>query len=164
MRNRLFLISALALWAGAAPGCNMTSARNQNPNQVAGEPETLKYADSLDIPLDRMTRTRTGLLYLDRQVGTGAVAENGKRVAVGYVGFLSNGMIFDQSAPGAPYQFVLGRGRVIDGWDEGIAGMKVGGKRLLVVRPSLAYGNASPGAGIPPNATLVFEVSLDGVQ
>jgi FKBP-type peptidyl-prolyl cis-trans isomerase len=131
---------------------------------VAGEPETLQYAQKLDVHLDQMTKTPSGLLYLDRTIGTGASAEKGKRVSVGYVGSLADGMVFDQSAAGDPIQFVLGRGRVISGWDEGIAGMKVGGKRLLVIRPSLAYGNASPGAGIPPNATLVFEVTLEGVQ
>jgi FKBP-type peptidyl-prolyl cis-trans isomerase len=111
-----------------------------------------------------MTRTPSGLLYLDRQVGTGATAVAGRRVSVGYVGSLANGFVFDQSGMGTPIEFVLGARQVIDGWDEGIAGMKVGGRRLLVVRPSLAYGDASPGAGIPPNATLVFDVTLDGVS
>jgi FKBP-type peptidyl-prolyl cis-trans isomerase len=73
-------------------------------------------------------------------------------------------MIFDRSGRGSPIQFTLGEGEVIRGWDEGIAGMKVGGRRLLVIRPSLAYGDASPGAGIPANATLVFDVTLDGVE
>jgi len=140
------------------------SQKQETITQLAGEPETLQYAQKLNVQLDRMTKTPSGLLYLDRAVGTGAVAEKGKRVSVGYVGSLADGNVFDQSGPGSPYQFVLGRGAVIAGWDEGIVGMKVGGKRLLVIRPSLAYGNASPGAGIPPNATLVFEVTLDGVQ
>jgi FKBP-type peptidyl-prolyl cis-trans isomerase len=142
----------------------MGASGKPNAMQLTGEPETLQYAPALNVQLDRMTKTPSGLLYMDREIGTGAGAAKGKRVSVGYVGSLANGKIFDQSGPGDPIQFVLGRGQVISGWDEGIAGMKVGGKRLLVIRPSLAYGNASPGAGIPPNATLVFEVTLDGVQ
>lgn len=136
--------------------------RKQSPKQVTGEPETLKYADELKVELDQMTRTPSGLLYLDRQIGTGATAVHGKPVAVGYVGTLADGVEFDRSGMGSPYEFMLGEGEVIVGWDEGIAGMKVGGRRLLVIRPSLGYGNNSPGAGIPPNATLVFDVTLEG--
>lgn len=160
MRYHTVLMTAAVL---AASGCSMSSSGKPSM-KVTGEPETLQYAQKLDVHLDQMTKTPTGLLYLDRIVGTGATAQKGKRVSVGYVGSLADGMVFDQSSAGDPIQFVLGQGRVISGWDEGIAGMKVGGKRLLVIRPSLAYGNASPGAGIPPNATLVFEVTLDGVQ
>ena len=138
--------------------------RKHGTRQVTGEPETLKYADELKVQLDAMTRTQTGLYYLDRVTGRGPTAEMGKVVSVGYVGTLVDGTVFDRSGTGDPIQFTLGEGEVILGWDEGIAGMKVGGRRLLVVRPSLAYGNASPGAGIPPNATLVFEVTLEGVE
>ena len=138
--------------------------RKQPPARVAGEPESLTYAERLKVDLSKMTRTESGLYYLDRTVGTGAVATAGRIVKVGYVGSLANGFVFDQSGAGDPYEFTLGEGEVILGWDEGIQGMKVGGSRLLVVRPSLAYGDASPGAGIPPQATLVFEVTLDGVE
>jgi FKBP-type peptidyl-prolyl cis-trans isomerase len=162
MRPIRLLIICAAL--AAATGCSVNTSGKSNSSSVTGEPETLQYAPSLNVQLDQMTKTASGLLYLDRQVGTGAVAERGKRVSVGYVGSLANGQVFDKSDPGDPIEFLLGRRQVIDGWDEGIAGMKVGGKRLLVIRPSLAYGNASPGAGIPPNATLVFEVTLDGVR
>lgn len=137
--------------------------RKQAAKPVAGEPETLKYADELKVELDKMTRTSSGLLYIDRQVGSGATAVAGKPVAVGYVGALADGFVFDRSGMGSPIEFMLGEGEVIDGWDEGIAGMKVGGRRLLVIRPSLGYGSASPGAGIPANATLVFDVTLEGV-
>lgn len=138
--------------------------RKQQAKQVAGEPETLKYADQLKVDLSRMTRTASGLYYLDRTIGSGAVAEPGKIVSVGYVGTLVDGVVFDRSGAGDPIQFTLGEGEVILGWDEGIAGMKVGGRRQLVIRPSLAYGNDTPGAGIPPNATLVFDITLDGVE
>ena len=138
-------------------------AFRKNSPQTSGEPEKLTYAPALQVELDQMTRTASGLYYLDRRVGTGSTAEHGKSVKVGYVGSLANGRVFDQSGPGQPIEFMLGEGEVILGWDEGIAGMKVGGRRLLVIRPELAYGDASPGAGIPPNATLVFEVTLEGV-
>ena len=161
--QRIFLILAAAALPSIT-GCSMDIFRKQGPKQVSGEPESLKYADELKVDLDRMTRTESGLYYLDRTTGTGATAEYGRVVSVGYVGTLVDGFVFDRSGMGSPIQFTLGEGEVIRGWDEGIAGMKVGGRRLLVIRPSLAYGNVSPGAGIPPNATLVFDVTLDGVE
>jgi FKBP-type peptidyl-prolyl cis-trans isomerase len=164
MNRHLGILTLAALALLPISGCSMDMFRKKSPQQVTGEPETLKYASELKVNLDDMTRTPSGLLYLDRQVGTGATAVAGRRVSVGYVGSLANGFVFDQSGMGTPIEFVLGARQVIDGWDEGIAGMKVGGRRLLVVRPSLAYGDASPGAGIPPNATLVFDVTLDGVS
>ena len=141
----------------------MDSFRKQGPPKVTGEPETLKYASELGVDIEKMTRTPSGLYYLDREVGTGTTAVNGKEVLVGYVGALADGMVFDQSGEGQPIGFTLGQRQVITGWDEGIKGMRVGGRRLLVIRPSLAYGAQSPGAGIPPNATLVFDVRLVGV-
>ena len=98
-----------------AAGCSMDSFRKETARQLSGEPETLRYADALNVPLDRMTRTPSGLLYLDREVGTGATAANGKTVSVGYVGSLVDGTVFDQSGPGDPIQFVLGRRQVIPG-------------------------------------------------
>ncbi|MEO8201272.1 MAG: FKBP-type peptidyl-prolyl cis-trans isomerase [Gemmatimonadota bacterium] len=109
-------------------------------------------------------RTSSGLYYKDRTVGSGATAEKGRNVRVAYKGWLADGHVFDQSAPGHPYDFVLGNREVIDGWDEGIVGMRQGGRRLLVIPPSLAYGQQSPGPGIPANATLVFDVTLDSVD
>lgn len=131
---------------------------------TAGQPEDLTYASSLGVALARMTRTATGLYYQDLLVGQGADATSGKRVSVGYAGWLADGALFDQSPPGRPFAFVLGQGRVISGWEEGVSGMKVGGRRLLVIPPGLAYGRQSPGAGIPPNATLIFDVRLVQVQ
>ena len=156
------ILAALAL--PPLSGCSMDIFRKQRPQQVTGEPETLKYADELKVDLSQMTRTASGLYYLDRTTGTGAVAEPGKIVSVGYVGALADGFVFDRSGMGSPIQFTLGQGEVILGWDEGLVGMKVGGRRQLVVRPSLAYANDTPGAGIPPNATLVFDVTMDGVE
>jgi FKBP-type peptidyl-prolyl cis-trans isomerase FkpA len=145
-------------------GCSMDSFRKQGATRVTGEPETLTYADQLEVDLSRMTRSASGLYYLDRKVGEGIAANSGDRVSVGYVGRLANGFLFDQSGAGDPIEFRLGARQVIDGWEEGIRGMKVGGRRLLVIPPGLAYGAQSPGAGIPPNATLVFDLTLEGVS
>jgi FKBP-type peptidyl-prolyl cis-trans isomerase FkpA len=98
----------------------------------------------------------------DEVVGTGAVAEAGDSVTVNYVGALTNGTVFDASANhgSSGFTFTLGAGQVIKGWDVGVAGMKVGGKRKLVIPPDMAYGNQAIGNVIPANSTLVFEVEL----
>lgn len=110
-------------------------------------------------------KTSSGLQYWDIKVGTGAVAANGHRVRVHYTGWLTNGTKFDSSVDrGQPFVFPLGAGRVIRGWDEGVAGMKVGGKRQLRIPSDLGYGARGAGNVIPPNATLVFDVELLGVD
>jgi FKBP-type peptidyl-prolyl cis-trans isomerase len=102
-----------------------------------------------------------GLQYTDEQVGTGAEATPGKTAVVHYTGWLMDGTKFDSSLDRQqPFSFPLGAGQVIKGWDEGVAGMKVGGKRILIVPPSLGYGARGAGNVIPPNATLKFEVQL----
>ena len=107
----------------------------------------------------------SGLKYQDLVVGTGAEATPGKRVAVHYTGWLTNGTKFDSSVDrGQPYVFPLGGGEVIRGWDEGIVGMKVGGKRKLTIPPDLAYGAAGRQPVIPPNSTLMFDVELVSVN
>ena len=101
----------------------------------------------------------------DVVVGNGVEAVKGKQVSVHYTGWLTDGKKFDSSKDrGQPFQFALGRGQVIQGWDDGVAGMKVGGKRKLTIPPELGYGTAGAGGVIPPNATLVFEVELLGVK
>ena len=100
----------------------------------------------------------------DLVVGTGTEATAGQNVSVHYTGWLTDGTKFDSSVDrGRPFQFPLGGGRVIQGWDQGVAGMKVGGKRKLTIPPELGYGARGAGGVIPPNATLVFEVELLGV-
>lgn len=113
----------------------------------------------------RNQEQENGLKIEDLTVGSGATAEAGKLITVHYTGTLTDGQKFDSSYDhGQPFQFVLGAGSVIQGWDIGVAGMKVGGKRKLVIPSELAYGERGAGGVIPPNATLVFEVELLAVQ
>src|SRR4051794_14089254 len=106
-----------------------------------------------------------GLKYTDDQVGTGAEAAAGKTAVVHYTGWLLDGTKFDSSRDrNQPFSFALGRGQVIKGWDEGVVGMKVGGKRTLTIPPELGYGARGAGGVIPPNATLKFEVELVDVR
>jgi hypothetical protein len=107
--------------------------------------------------------TASGLQITDLVVGNGDEASAGQMVSVNYRGTLQNGREFDSSAGRGPFSFPLGAGRVIKGWDEGVAGMRVGGKRQLVIPPDLAYGSRGAGGVIPPDATLIFEVELLGV-
>ena len=96
----------------------------------------------------------------DTQSGTGAAAKDGDQITVDYTGKLQDGTVFDSSVGKTPFQFTLGAGQVIPGWDQGLLGMKVGGKRTLTIPPSLAYGDQGAGGVIPPNATLIFDVEL----
>ena len=118
---------------------------NTSPTKTTGKP----------------TSTASGLQYWDIMVGTGATAVAGKPVSVHYTGWLTDGKKFDSSLDrGQPFTFPLGGGKVIKGWDEGVAGMKVGGKRQLRIPPELGYGARGAGGVIPPNAILIFDVEL----
>ncbi len=117
----------------------------------------------------KMTKTESGLQYEDVVAGTGAQAAAGKICVMHYTGWLyengAKGKKFDSSVDrGRPFEFTLGRGQVIKGWDEGVATMKVGGKRILVIPPALGYGERGFPGAIPPNSTLMFEVELLGVK
>ena len=102
----------------------------------------------------------TKLLIEDTQVGTGTAAASGNTITVNYVGMFTDGKVFDSSQGREPLTVEIGTGRVIAGWDQGIIGMKVGGRRRLIIPSSLAYGEKGAGGVIPPNATLVFDIGL----
>ena len=135
-----------------------------NPTLFAMAPES-NQADASALggamSADKPQITASGLRITDLEVGTGAEASSGQTVVVHYRGTLEDGSQFDASYDrGTPFSFPLGAGRVIKGWDEGVQGMKVGGKRKLVIPPDLGYGARGAGGVIPPNATLIFEVEL----
>ena len=132
---------------------------------MAKETTAIKVTN-LGSPMDKTKSisTASGLTMTDLIVGEGPEATSGQRVSVNYKGSLVNGKEFDSSYGRGPFSFPLGAGQVIKGWDEGVAGMRVGGKRELVIPPELGYGARGAGGVIPPNATLVFEVELLGVD
>lgn len=132
-------------------------------NPASGDPADVTYAPVLGVDLDAMNRSTSGLYTLDQQVGTGLEAVAGRRVEVHYSGWFPDGTLFDTSQGGEPFLFTLGQGRVIQGWEEGIVGMKVGGKRRLILPSDLAYGDRGAG-GIPPRSVLGFDVELMSVR
>jgi len=117
------------------------------------------FTSSANLSASSATAASAQLISQDETAGTGAVAQLGDTLTVNYTGKLQDGTVFDTSVGKRPIQFVLGAGQVIPGWDQGLEGMKVGGKRLLVIPPDLAYGADGYGP-IPPNSTLIFEVDL----
>jgi FKBP-type peptidyl-prolyl cis-trans isomerase len=126
--------------------------------------ESTAFDPSLNVNLAASTKTSTGMYYRDITAGTGATAATGKTLTISYKGQLATGAIFDQSTPSQPsFDFVLGAGQVIPGFDQGYVGMKVGGSRQLIIPPSLGYGTAA-NQGIPPNSVLVFTVNLVAVK
>ena len=123
--------------------------------------EGTAFASALNVNLSASTKMTNGLYFRDVTVGTGTAAAATNAISVYYVGYLANGNVFDSKSVGtAAFKFTLGAGAVIPGWDQGIVGMKVGGRRQLIIPPSLGYGTNGSGTAIPPNAVLVFTVDL----
>lgn len=132
-------------------------------DEAITDPKDLTFAAELGVNLSAMTLTPSGLYYQDQVVGTGAVATIGSSLTVDYTGWLHTGRQFDTSTGKAPFPIQsLGSGEVIPGWEEGLLGMRAGGRRLLVIPPHLGYGSSSAGI-IPAYATLVFRVDLKTV-
>ena len=146
----LLLSSGLSGWGTlSATALATEEGKTMEPSKDAGAKEIV---------------TPTGLKYADLEVGAGAQAKAGDIVEVHYTGWLLDGTKFDSSRDSnRPFRFKLGAGQVIKGWDEGVAGMKVGGKRKLTIPPELGYGRQGAGGVIPPGATLIFEVELLGI-
>ena len=166
---------ALAGLMLAATGCGYTDpyasngpVANESPGQVTPSPGSDDFHAG-----DGLTPVTypDGLKVIDLKVGTGAVANSGEDATVQYTGWLSDGTMFDSSrSRGTPFDFTIGQGQVIPGWEEGVPGMRIGGQRKLIIPADLAYGaqgQTDPQTGatiIPPNATLVFEIELISVK
>jgi FKBP-type peptidyl-prolyl cis-trans isomerase FkpA len=165
IRRSLLAGAAVLLTAcgDRGPGAGRQTEQAISMAQAAAEPEELTYAPSLDIAIDRMRRLPSGVLIHDLRVGGGDSAHDGRIAEVRYTGWLVDGTPFDSNRHGAPFTFRVGAGEVIEGWDEGVVGMRVGGRRQLVIPPRMGYGEWGMGP-IPPYATLVFEVELVGLQ
>jgi FKBP-type peptidyl-prolyl cis-trans isomerase len=151
MQKRWILALLLALSMLFAVACG---EEGDGEGDDAAATEAADECDTSEVTTDE------GLVYADIECGTGAEAKPGDTLTVHYTGTLEDGTEFDSSVGGEPFPFVLGNGDVIQGWDLGFEGMKVGGKRRLTIPPELGYGASGSPPVIPPNATLIFEVEL----
>ena len=158
-------VAIVALTVLLTAGCN--SSQNAGSDAASTQGATQSAAGSTTFtPMPAgATTTPSGLKFVDLTVGKGDSPKPGQICKVHYTGWLTNGKKFDSSVDrGQPFEFPIGQGGVIKGWDEGVATMKVGGKRKLEIPPQLGYGAAGAGGDIPPNATLIFDVELLGVK
>jgi peptidylprolyl isomerase len=175
MRKMLWIVCAMIMMGAC------TRKEQPEQSQPATQPEAAAPAPATPAPAEaanpaepaptktapaaKTITTASGLKYQDLLEGKGPSPKPGSHVMVHYTGWLTNGTKFDSSLDrNQPFTFTLGRGEVIKGWDEGVATMRVGGKRKLTIPPGLGYGSRGAGGVIPPNATLIFEVELLGFQ
>ena len=165
MKSIRFLSTVLLTTAMTVAGCTKkeTPAEATKPAETAPQSAASNAAAAPNAAAPTTNESVTELKIEELKPGNGAEAKAGQQVTVHYTGWLTNGTKFDSSLDrGQPFKFQLGAGQVIQGWDKGVAGMKVGGKRKLVIPPTMGYGEHGAGGVIPPNATLVFEVELLG--
>ena len=176
INRKVHLITAIVMIALSGLACNYISSPSasdetgaqEREEKQADEPEQVETSAVEDAEILEFTdldaptiTTDSGLQYRDEIIGQGRVAQAGDVVVVHYVGWLLDGTKFDSSIDrNTPFEFNLGAGRVISGWDEGVAGMRVGGIRILTIPPDLGYGDRGAGSSIPPGATLIFQVEL----
>jgi peptidylprolyl isomerase len=158
MRHRITLITLLLAVAAAA--CATAGPPLPPPRPV----ESIDFAPSLNVDLSKMTKTASGLYYRDLETGTGMQVNGKMRVWVHYTGWLTNGVKFDSNASSEPpLEVDVARGRAIKGWDEGLQGVRAGGRRQLVLPATLGYGSSQSGL-IPPDAVLVFDITVVRVE
>ena len=172
----IFVIAAVAVAqtkadsTKKAPAAKVTQeATGQKTDAIKKEPtaKTTAATKAKEGKVEKQdtVTTASGLKYVEIKVGNGALPKAGQTVVVHYTGWLTDGKKFDSSKDhGTPFEFPLGKGSVIKGWDEGLSTMKIGGVRKLIIPPQLGYGAGGMGAVIPPNATLIFEVELLSVK
>lgn len=155
---RLLLLAAVVT-SGACGGSDPITAPVPDPDITM-----TTFAPALGIDLSKMTKTASGLYFRDLTVGSGATVLVGKRISMHYVGWLIDGTQFDANpATATPFSFTVGTGQVIPGFDEGVRGMAIGGRRQLIIPPSLGYGSTAKGP-IPANSILVFQIDLVTIQ
>lgn len=157
MRSHVLPLLVIAALAPLAGGCGSSNTRSAAQAPAVSTPPRQEAS--------KVHKLASGLVYEDVAVGSGTMADPGLTVSVHYTGRLADGTKFDSSLDrGTPFSFQLGSGQVIQGWDQGIKGMRIGGKRKLTIPPDLGYGARGAGGVIPPNATLVFDVELLDVK
>ena len=152
-----------SLVVASAFSSSLAACSSNSVSTTAPTIESTAFAPVLGVDLAASTKAPSGLYYRDMTVGTGAAVANGQQLSMRYTGWLANGTQFDSNVNGSPLVFRLGTRAVIDGWDLGIVGMKVGGRRQLILPPALGYGAAGNGS-IPGNAILVFIVDVLSAQ
>jgi len=167
MRSFVIMMLMVMLFFGCSKNEKPTAEQKSMTKEetMTKQKAPVKTDRPTQIDPEKFVTTPSGLKYYDIVVGTGETAKSGNIVEVHYTGWLTDGKRFDSSVlRGKPFSFPLGQGRVIRGWDEGVAGMKVGGIRQLIIPPELAYGKRGAANVIPPDATLIFEVQLLGIK
>ena len=161
--RRAAVVGLLGLMVAATTGCS-SSAQTTPQTTPPAQSQVATTAPAPSAPAASKIPDVTELKIKDLVVGKGATAKVGSTASVNYTGWLTDGTQFDSSIGRAPFEFVIGQGGVIEGWDKGVAGMKVGGKRELIIPPAMGYGAQGSPPVIPPNATLRFDIELLSVK